>query len=80
MKPLTGVVHGNRIDLDGDLGLPDGQEVEVLVRPKRFREAVGGGLQRCAGAMTSLWTDDDDRILEEIQRDREQAEMREPVE
>lgn len=78
MKPLIGVVHGNRIDLDGDLGLPDGQEVEVLVRPKRFREAVGAGLQQCAGAMTSLWTDDDDRILEEIQRDREQAEMREP--
>ena len=31
---LRGVVHGNVIQLETDIGLPDGQEVTVSVRPR----------------------------------------------
>ncbi|MEX1230167.1 MAG: hypothetical protein WEB58_08005 [Planctomycetaceae bacterium] len=67
----AGTVHGNSIELPANLGLADGQEVEVIVRVSSQTPAVWGeGLRRCAGALAETWSDEDDRILEEIARDR----------
>lgn len=77
MKMHAGVVHGNTIELSENPGLPDGEEVLVHVlvsRPKRER---GSGLLRCAGALADSWTERDDQILEELQRDRLQTSHRE---
>ena len=68
-KTLHGTVKGSTIQLNEDLGLAEGQEVQVQVRPIRTVGA-GNGLQRCAGALSDEWTEEDDRILEQIRRDR----------
>lgn len=70
-KILRGVVNGKTIELRDDPGVPPGQEVEVVVTPVPARkEPWGEGLRRCAGAMADEWTEEDDRILEEIYQQR----------
>lgn len=77
-KVIHGVVHGRTIELTEDPGVPEGQEVEVVVKsipPKR--ENWGEGLRRCAGALANEWTEEDDRILEEIYQERKLDSRRE---
>jgi hypothetical protein len=64
------VIHGRTIELSVDPGIEDGQVVEVVVRVIKPAGAWGEGIRRSAGAMAAHWTADDDRILEEIRRDR----------
>jgi hypothetical protein len=79
-KTVHGKVHGRTIELDEDLGLAEGQEVEVAVRristgqgPKR-----GEGLLRTEGALVDdpHW----DAIMEEIYQERKRDTRREVVE
>ena len=54
---LKGVVHGNRIDLEREAGLPDGQEVRVTVEPLSAPTSTytpGDGIRLSAGA----WAED----------------------
>lgn len=67
---LRGVIHGNRIDLIDNPGLPEGEEVEIRIRELNKSSRSGASLDRCAGALAESWTDEDDRILAEIQNDR----------
>lgn len=77
IKSTHGIVHGKTIELAEDLGVTDGQEVEVQVRIIRPAKKWGDGILRCAGAMAPYWTEEDDRILEEIYRDRKRSSHRE---
>jgi hypothetical protein len=67
---VRGIVHGKVIQLEMELGLPDGQEVTVSVHPLVAKpNLVGEGLRRSAGA----WCDDPaglDAYLEENRRAR----------
>jgi hypothetical protein len=58
------------------LGVPDGQEVEVQVRVIPAPQQWGDGLRRCAGALANEWTDEDDRVLEQIHEDRKRETRR----
>jgi hypothetical protein len=69
-KIAHGKVHGKTIELDEDLGVPEGQAVEVQIKMIPSPGSWGDGLRRCAGALADEWTDEDDRILEEIYQDR----------
>jgi hypothetical protein len=70
-KTLHGVVNGKTIKLAEDLGMPNGQEVEIVVRLVQHNNAEWGeALRRCAGALADEWTQEDDRILEEIYQQR----------
>jgi hypothetical protein len=64
-----GVVHGKTIELSEDLGLAEGQEVEVTVKivPKSGRQP-GEGFLRTEGALADdpYW----DGIMEEIYQAR----------
>jgi bifunctional DNA-binding transcriptional regulator/antitoxin component of YhaV-PrlF toxin-antitoxin module len=71
-KSTHGVVHGKIIELREDLGLAEGQEVEIFVKIVAPRGASSEGLRRCAGALANEWTGEDDRILDEIHRERKQ--------
>jgi uncharacterized protein (DUF433 family) len=57
---FKGIVHGNSIRLEGELGIPDGQEVTVVVQPylpsgdAPGRLPPGEGIRRSSGA----WADD----------------------
>ena len=78
-KTVRGTIHGKTIELTQDLGLTDGDQVEVTVRLARHHtsEAWGEGLRRCAGALADSWTDKDDRILEQIYQERKTDTRRE---
>ena len=77
---LQGKAHGRMIELAEDLGLADGQEVEVSVRtlaPPIPRQP-GEGLLRTEGALADdpYW----DAIMEEIYQERKQDARREIME
>jgi len=65
---MRGVVHGNMIQVEGNLNLPEGQQVAVSVQPllspeEAIRQSFGG------------WADDAeelDKFLEELRRDRQE--------
>jgi hypothetical protein len=70
-KVFHGVVNGKTIELSDDPGVPAGVEVEVIVNPLPAKKRVWGeGLRRCAGALADEWTEEDDRILEQIYQQR----------
>jgi hypothetical protein len=68
-KAIHGKVHGKTIELDEDLGVADGQEVEVQVRviPRTDRKP-GEGFLRTEGALAddTEW----DAIMAEIYQSR----------
>lgn len=72
-KTMHGVIRGKTIELESDPGMSDGQQVEVTVRVavNSGKQTWGEGLARCAGALAASWTPEDDRILDEIHRERE---------
>ena len=77
IKTLRGKVYGKTIQLDEDLGLPEGQEVELQVRlvPKSPLKP-GEGILRTAGALANdkEW----DAIMDEIYRARKMERGRQP--
>ncbi len=87
-RTLYGKVHGKTIELDEDLGVAEGQEVEVHVRmigPKKRLPGPPpgwrpGGTETAAGMMAEHWTEEDDRILEAIERDRHRPSTRKLLE
>lgn len=77
IKVMQGVVHGTTIELRENPGVADGQEVEITVRVPEAAQAWGDGIRRSAGAMAEFWTDEDDKILEELHQDRKRDSHRE---
>jgi hypothetical protein len=77
-------IDGENIELDEDLGVVDGQEVEVqvkMIHPKKRLPGPPPGWKpgqpsKTAGLLTDCWTEEDDRILEEIYRDRKRETRR----
>lgn len=67
-KTLHGKVHGRTIELDEDLGVPEGQEVEVRVKIVPPKGKWGEGILRTAGALADdpHW----DAIMDEVYRSR----------
>jgi len=74
---IRGVIHGKTIELKEDIGLIDGQEIEMTVQVVPPGDKWGEGILRSAGAMAAWWTEEDDRILEEIHKDRKRPSGRE---
>ena len=81
IKILRGIVHGKTIELENETGLEDGRQVEIILRTKELPGPPSGwkagSTETAAGMMASSWTDEDDRILEEIHQDRKQDSRRE---
>jgi hypothetical protein len=65
---LHGKIHGNTIKLDEDLGVAEGQDVEVQVRVIDKRRTPGEGFIRTEGALA----DDEewDAIMKEVYQAR----------
>ncbi len=65
---MRGIVHGNTIEVEGNLNLPDGQQVKVIVQPMLTREEA---IRQSFG----VWAEDAaelDEFLEGVRRDRQQ--------
>ena len=67
-KTILGRVHGKTIELNEDLGIAEGQQVEVQVKIVQPPIAWGEGIRRSAGG----WADypEMDAVMDKIQRDR----------
>ena len=67
-KMIHGKINGKTIELDEDLGMAEGQEVEVQVRSVQPARKWGEGILRTAGALGDdpEW----DTIMEQIYQDR----------
>ncbi|MEM6654662.1 MAG: hypothetical protein AAF596_02575 [Planctomycetota bacterium] len=72
MEPLKGVIHGTSIELTSDPGLPDGQQVEISVHVvSQPADKPGSALERISSYKgLEDWSEEDDRILAEIERSR----------
>lgn len=71
-KTVHGVVHGKTIELDEELGIAEGQQVEITVRsvsPTTVHQP-GDGFLRTEGALAN--DSDWDGIMEEIYLARRQ--------
>jgi hypothetical protein len=100
-RVLRGIVHGKTIEVTEDLGMSDGQAVDLLVAPSGALQAPpeGSGSRasakkppgpppgwrpgqpsRTAGLLADSWTEEDDRILEQIYRERKRETRREVAE
>ncbi|OJW19786.1 MAG: hypothetical protein BGO49_13775 [Planctomycetales bacterium 71-10] len=75
VKVLRGVIRGRTIELDEDAGIADGRAVQVVVRSEV--EAPALGRRSAAGAMAEHWSEEDDRLLDEIEQDRHRPSTRE---
>jgi hypothetical protein len=77
MKTLHGKVRGKTIELDDDLGVVDGQEVEITVRIVSSTQATrfGESLLLTEGALADdpYW----DGIMEEVHQERKNDSRRE---
>lgn len=71
-KIMHGIVRGKCIELKEAHDFADGQDVVVIVKPEgppaSFRP--GEGWKRLAGLLANDWTEEDDRILEQIYQSR----------
>ena len=77
-KTIHGIVHGRTIQLDEEIGLAEGQEVEVQVRVLGPTKPWGEGIRRSAGARSDdpHW----DGIMHEIHEERKNDTRREAFE
>jgi hypothetical protein len=59
---MHGIVHGKTIEFDQDVGVPEGQEVEVVIRPltAMARSETGGEEAELSSDSTQMfrWTDE----------------------
>ena len=67
-KTIHGKVHGKTIEFDEDLGVAEGQEVEVQIKVISPSATWGEGILRTAGALADdpYW----DAIMEEVHQAR----------
>jgi hypothetical protein len=71
MVEVSGIMHGKMIELQEDLGLPDGGAVKVIVRQVL---PPGEGIRRSAGA----WADGGEELdqwFEQIHRSRRRVRL-----
>ncbi len=73
---IHGVVHGNTIELKESSGVPDGQEVEVVVKIVEPARPWGEGILRSAGVAADV--PGFDEAFAEIERERKASRFREP--
>ena len=71
MRTVHGVVHGKTIELDEDLGVEEGQVVEVQVKIVPAERKWGEGILRTAGALANdpEW----DEIMKEVYEARKKG-------
>ncbi len=89
METLSGIIHGNTIELSSVPAVPDGEHVIVTIQPaanptKLDSASVLPGPppkwqlgKTVGGCLADVWSDEDDRLLAEIERERRSATFRE---
>ena len=71
---IRGVVHGKIIELDEELGLPEGQTVQIIVKVVPASHKPGEGLQKAFGG----WSDEAEELDEYLEWNRKQRKQGRP--
>ena len=66
-----GIIHGNIIELQSNPGFQEGQQVEVILSAASSPHDSGGKTRYPPGSRALNWTEQDDRILAELYRQRQ---------
>jgi hypothetical protein len=74
-KIVHGIVRGKTVELDQELGLADGQQVEVAIQSLELPPEPNPGARDCAGALAGMPGLDED--MEQILAERKTAKFRE---
>ena len=75
-RALHGTILGRTIQLDEDPGIPDGQEVDVVVTAAPLQKQWGAGIERSAGVAANV--PEFAEVFAQVERDRKAARFREP--
>lgn len=78
IKKVTGIVHGKTIEFAEELGVADGEQVEVTISQKKVNSKWGEGIMRSAGAMAG--DSEFEEVFKQIELERKSAKYRETVE
>jgi len=79
IQTVQGVINGKTIELVVDPGFQPGQTIEVQLKEAPAKPRVWGeGIMRSAGAFAG--TEEDDRILAQIEWERKHGAERPPLE
>lgn len=73
-KTVYGKIHGKTIELDEEMGIADGEEVEVIVKPTKPRKVWGEGIKRSAGIAAD--EPEFDEVFKQIAQDRKATTFR----
>ena len=68
VKKTHGIVHGRTIELQEDLGVADGQSVDLVVTVPSAKRPWGEGIRRSAGGWAAY--PEMDAVMQRIQDDR----------
>lgn len=75
MNVFRGTAHGKTIKLEGELGLPDGEPVTVIVHAREGKRLPPGeGIRRSAGG----WGDDPEGLDQFLEWNRRQRQIDRP--
>jgi hypothetical protein len=74
IRIVQGTVHGKRIELREDLGVPDGQEVDVVINVRSADSTSASGILKSAGAAADLA--DFDEVFQQIHQERRSGTFR----
>jgi hypothetical protein len=89
MEILSGVIHGNIIELASVPSVADGERVIVTIQPAKNQSVLDARSvlpgtppkwqqgKTVGGCLADVWTDEDDSILAEIEHERQNATFRE---
>ena len=74
---VQGTIHGKTIELDTSPGIADGRRVATSPAREKVAGAAAGlesadGTETAAGMLADTWTEEDDRVMEEIYQRRKQ--------
>jgi hypothetical protein len=71
---IRGTIHGKTIQLDQELGLPEGQTVQITVKVVPANHVPGEGLQKAFGG----WSEDADELDAYLEWNRQQRKQGRP--
>lgn len=89
MEILPGIIHGKTIELSSVPCVADGEHVIVAIQPANSTNKLDTASvlpgpppkwqpgKSIGGFLANVWSDEDDRILAEIERERQTATFRE---
>ena len=77
---MHGVIHGNTVELEATPDVEEGKRVELVLRipklPGPPPKWTPGSTVTAGGMLADDWTEEDDRLLEEIYQARKRDRIR----